>query len=74
MDRTILRSLDLSMKVRFLGDLRDVVGRRTPVNKVGSRMISDFDLIASSDEEIAEALGKQGFIASLATAKTREIR
>lgn len=58
MDRTTLRSLTLEQRVRFLAALRDIVGRRAPVNKVGTPLVSDFDLIAASDEEIQEALGK----------------
>jgi hypothetical protein len=58
MDRTALRSLTLEQRVNFLAALREIVGRRVPRNKVGTPLVSDFELIAASDDEIQEALKK----------------
>lgn len=46
-----------SERVAFLNALRAIVGRRPdiPRNKLGTPLVSDFDLIWSDDAERAEA-------------------
>ena len=44
-----------SERVGFLGALREIVGRHAPRNKVGTPMVSDYDMIWASDDERAEA-------------------
>ena len=58
MDRSQLRALTLEQRAKFLAALREIVGRRVPRNKVGTPLISDFDLISADDAEIREALEK----------------
>jgi len=45
-------------RVAFLAALRDVVARRCPRNKVGTPLVSDYDMIWSDDVERAEAWEK----------------
>lgn len=45
-------------RVAFLSALRDVVARRCPRNKVGTPLVSDYDMIWSDDSERAEAWEK----------------
>ncbi len=54
--RPNIRNLTQAERVKFLAALRIIVGRRCSVNKAGSPIVSDFDLIAASDDEITEAL------------------
>jgi hypothetical protein len=49
---------DCGKRVAFLWKLREVVGRRCEVNKAGSPVVSDFDLITSTIEEKLEALAE----------------
>lgn len=44
-------------RVAFLNALREIVARRPTIqrNKVGTPLVSDYDLIWSSDDERAEA-------------------
>lgn len=42
-------------RVAFLNALREIVGRRRPRNKSGAALVSDYDLLWSSDDERAEA-------------------
>lgn len=44
-----------SERVKFLSALRDVVGRRCARNKIGTPLVSDYDMIWSSDDERADA-------------------
>lgn len=44
-----------SERVGFVGALREIVGRHAPRNKVGTPMVSDYDMIWASDDERAEA-------------------
>lgn len=46
---------DTARRVAYLNALRSVVSRRCPVNKMGAPLVTDFDLLAASKEEIAEA-------------------
>jgi hypothetical protein len=46
---------NIESRVRFLNKLRDVIARRAPKNKAGAPMISDFDMINASSEELIEA-------------------
>lgn len=45
-------------RVKFVNTLHDIIARRpsTPRNKVGAPMITDFDKLAASPLEIAEAV------------------
>lgn len=43
-------------KVAYLNALRSLVSKKCPVNKAGVPIVSDFDLLAASEEEQAEAL------------------
>jgi hypothetical protein len=45
-------------RVKFMSTLHDIIARRpsTPRNKVGAPMITDFDKLAASPLEIAEAV------------------
>ncbi len=45
-------------RVKFMNTLHDIIARRpsTPRNKVGAPMITDFDKLAASPFEIAEAV------------------
>jgi hypothetical protein len=45
----------LDLRVKWVANLRTVVSRRCPVNKVGSPIVSDLDLLASSSRELCEA-------------------
>ena len=53
---------DLHTKVTFLNTLRDIVAKsgRIPLNKVGTAVVSDFDLIAARDDEKERAAKKAG--------------
>jgi hypothetical protein len=48
----------LASRVKFMNTLHDIIARRpsTPRNKVGAPMITDFDKLAASPMEIAEAV------------------
>lgn len=46
------------LRVRYLNTLRDVVGRRCERNAVGAPLVSDYDLLDATAEEISEALAK----------------
>jgi len=60
--REILEGLhdrdNLELRVKWVGILRAIVARRCPVNKVGSPIVSDIDIILASDDEREEALNK----------------
>lgn len=47
-------------RARFLNILRDVVGQRTdiPTNIAGAKLVSDFDILTATDEELMEAISK----------------
>jgi len=47
-----------ALKVRFLNTLRDIVGVRCPKNALGAPLVSDYDLIDASAEEVVDALLK----------------
>lgn len=58
----IRRALDIEMegatsvqKVAFMNSLRSIVGRRSPRNKSGAPLVSDFDLVTATVDEKAEA-------------------
>lgn len=53
---TLPENLNLEQRVAFLNRLRKIVGRRCPRNKVGTPVVSDFDLIWSTPGEREEAL------------------
>jgi len=43
-------------RVAYLNALRSVVSRHCPLNKMGTPIVSDYDLIDATEEEQAEAL------------------
>lgn len=43
-------------KVSYLNNLRTVVSRKCPKNKMGAALVSDYDLLDASDDEVMEAL------------------
>jgi len=47
---------NLDIRVKWVGALRDVVSRRCPLNKLGTPVVSDLDILCASAEEHAEAL------------------
>lgn len=51
------------IRVRWVNTLRKIVDRRTPVNKMGSPMTTDVDVLLATEDEHLEALdtlyGKQ---------------
>ena len=47
-----------ALKVRYLNTLRDIVARKCPKNKMGSPLVSDYDLLDAEPLEICEALLK----------------
>jgi hypothetical protein len=49
---------NLDIRVKWVGALRDVVSRRCPLNKLGTPVVSDLDILCASAEEHAEALLK----------------
>jgi len=54
--RELVTTTDL--KVRYTNALREIVGKRCPVNKAGSPLVSDYDLLDASEEEQLLALEK----------------
>lgn len=50
----LLAVADQTKKVNFLNALREIVGRHCEKNKVGTPLISDYDLIYSNEDERAE--------------------
>lgn len=47
-----------TLRVAYLNTLRDIVGRRCEKNRVGAALVSDYDLLDASPEEITEAIAK----------------
>jgi hypothetical protein len=54
----LLDRTNLQLRVRWVNALRVIVGSSMPKNKSGCPMVSDIDLILSSDEERFAALKK----------------
>lgn len=48
---------NLDLRVKYMGNLRVIVGKRCEVNKMGAPLVTDFDCIDSTAEEQAEAFG-----------------
>lgn len=44
------------LRIKWVGNLRKIIGRRMPKNKVGAPIFSDIDLLMMPVEERAEAL------------------
>lgn len=53
---TKLDAKTLSLRIKWVNNLRSVVSRRMPKNKVGSPIISDVDLLLADSSEREEAL------------------
>jgi hypothetical protein len=45
-----------ALRVKWINNLRKIVDRRMPVNKMGSPMTSDVDLMTANADEMAEAI------------------
>jgi len=45
-----------STRVKFLNTLRQLIGVNKPTNKVGTPLVSDFDLIVATPFQLCEAL------------------
>lgn len=58
MNSSDARSATQAERVAFLNALREVVARRCPRNKVGTPLVSDYDMIWSDDAERDEAWAK----------------
>ena len=52
----IIRKLDQSQKVKYLNALRKIVSVKCLQNKIGTYLVSDFDLIVAEPDEHAQAL------------------
>ena len=52
-----LGGLDEAGRVKYLNALRKIVSARSPKNKAGVPLVSDFDLLAAPMRERVEALG-----------------
>jgi hypothetical protein len=46
---------NLELRVKWVGHLRTVVSRRCPLNKLGTPVVSDLDILEASSRELAEA-------------------
>lgn len=46
------------LKVKYLNNLRNIVSRRLPRNKMGQAIVSDYDLVNASAEEHCETFMK----------------
>lgn len=47
---------NLDLRVRWINNLRDVVSRKCPINKVGAPLVSDVDMTLATCPELAEAV------------------
>lgn len=47
---------NLEKRVKWINNLRKVVGRRIPKNKSGTALTSDIDLMCATGEEMCEAI------------------
>lgn len=45
-----------ALRVKWINNLRKIVDRRMPVNKAGSPMTNDVDLMTANADELAEAI------------------
>ena len=45
-----------ALRVKWINNLRKIVSRRCPVNKAGSSLVTDVDIMTASAAERAEAL------------------
>ena len=48
----------LALRVKWVGALREIVGKTVPTNKVGAPLISDVDLLCATAEQRLEAYRK----------------
>ena len=51
----IARAAPPEQRVKFIDALREIVRERTPPNSYGGRIVSDYDLIWSTDTEREKA-------------------
>jgi hypothetical protein len=49
---------NVALRVKWANTLRAIVAKRCPVNKMGSPLVTDVDLLLATDEERLEALNK----------------
>lgn len=54
----LLDKANLALRVKWVNALRAIVGATMPKNKSGVSLVSDIDLILSSDEQREQALLK----------------
>jgi len=45
-----------ALRIKWINNLRAIVSRRMPVNKMGSPMTNDVDLMTANADEVAEAI------------------
>ena len=45
-----------ALRVKWINNLRKIVDRRMPLNKMGSPMTTDVDLMTANSEEVAESI------------------
>jgi hypothetical protein len=49
---------NLEVRVKWINNLRDIVSRRMPKNKMGWPMVSDIDLLMAENDELIESILK----------------
>lgn len=49
---------NMSLRVKWVSTLHDIVARRCPKNRAGSPAVSDIDKLLASDDELLEAFLK----------------